>query len=99
MTDENKLIRDNGKGIRARQLIEDELLTEAFKILEEAYTLAWRSTTIDDNAGREKLFLAVNIIGKVRKHLETALTNGKLAAAELDEIARTAERKKRFGII
>jgi len=98
MTDENKLIRDSGQAIRARQLLEDEMLVDAFKTLEDAYTLAWRSTTIDDNSAREKLFLAVNIVGKVRRHLESVVTNGKLAQAELAEIAAAAERRKRFGI-
>lgn len=99
MSDENKLIRDAGRGVRARQLLDDELLAEAFKTLEDAYTLAWRNTTVDDAPAREKLFLAVNIVGKVRSHLGNAVTNGKLAAAELKEIADAAERKKRFGIL
>jgi hypothetical protein len=50
-------------------------------------------------SGREKLFLAINIVGKVRDHLTAVLSNGKLAAAELKALADTAERKKRFGII
>lgn len=99
MSDENKLIRDSGRGVRARQLLDDELLVDAFKILEEAYMTGWRRTTIEDVAGREKLFLAVNIVSKVRDHLGSVITNGKLAAAELKEIAETAERKKRFGIL
>lgn len=99
MTDENKLIRDTGNGVRARQLLEDETLVDAFKVLEEAYVAGWRRTTIEDVAGREKLFLAVNIVAKVRDHLAVVVTNGKLAQAELDDIARTADRKKRFGII
>lgn len=99
MTDEYKLHRDAGRATRARQLLDDELLVEAFQTLEDAYTAGWRNTTIDDAAGREKLFLAVNIIGKVRKHLNTVLTDGKLAEAELNEISRATERKKRFGIL
>lgn len=99
MSNENKLICDSGKGIRARQLLEDEMLIEAFKVLEEAYMHGWRNTLAGDTAAREKLFLAVNIVGKVRDHLTVAVTNGKLAQVELEEIARVAERKKRFGII
>ncbi|KRQ11927.1 hypothetical protein AOQ73_05835 [Bradyrhizobium pachyrhizi] len=99
MSDENKLIRDAGNGVRARQLLEEELLVDAFKMLEDAYTLAWRNTKIDDHAGREKLFLAVNVVGKVRDHLQSAVINGKLAQAELDEIARANERRRIFGII
>jgi hypothetical protein len=99
MSNENNLIRDAGRAVRARQLLEDEMLVDAFKMLEEAYTLGWRNTLAGDTAAREKLFLAVNIAGKVRDHLAAAVTNGKLAQAELNEIAATAERKKRFGII
>jgi hypothetical protein len=103
VTDENKLIRDNGRALRAQSLLENEMLTEAFKTLEDGYMTAWRATFIDDISSREKLFLAINVVGKVRDHLTKVVTHGKIAQAELDEIARVAERererKKRFGIL
>lgn len=87
------------KAMRAQELLDNELLSDAFKGLEESYTSAWRATAIDDVAAREKLFLAINIVGKVRDHLTSIVAGGKLAQAELKEIARTAERRKRFGIV
>ncbi len=99
MTDETKLAQAAAKAVRAQDLLGNELLSEAFKALEDSYTAAWRATTIDQMAAREKLFLAINVVGKVRDHLTTVLTDGKLAAAELKALADTAERKKRFGII
>jgi hypothetical protein len=99
MIDEDKLSQATARAVRAQSLLGSELLTEAFKGLEDTYTAAWRSTTIDDVSGREKLFLAINIVGKVRDHLTGIVTNGKLAAAELKQLADTAERKKRFGIV
>ncbi len=99
MTDETKLSIAAGKAVRAQRLLEDELLTEAFKGLEDSYTAAWRATTVDQIDAREKLFLAINIVGKVRDHLTGIVNNGKLAAAELKQLADTAERKKRFGIV
>lgn len=84
---------------RAQQLLENELLQEAFQSLEQSYTQAWRSTLIEDVPGREKLFLAINIVGKVKDHLVKVANSGKIAAAELREIAETAERRKRFGIL
>jgi len=98
MIDEDELSKAAAKGNRARNLLDNDLLTEAFKGLEDSYTAAWRATTIDDISGREKLFLAINIVGKVRDHLTAVVNNGKLAAAELKELAQVAERKKRFGI-
>jgi len=96
MTDEIALQRAAAKAARAKGLLEDELLAEAFTSLESAYTNAWRSTTIEDVTGREKLFLAINVVGKVRDHLTVIVNNGKLAAAELRQIAKTAEREKRW---
>jgi hypothetical protein len=99
MTDENHLNAASTKALQAQELLDNELLTEAFKTLEDDYASAWRSTMIDDVQGREKLFLAINIVGKVRDHLNAAVANGRLAQAELAELARTAERRKRFGIL
>jgi hypothetical protein len=99
MTDESNLETATAKALLAQELIDNELLAEAFKTLEYGYTSAWRSTTIDDVQGREKLFLAINIVGKVRDHLSAAVANGRLAEVELAQLARTAERRKRFGIL
>lgn len=97
--DDIKLGEAAAKATRAQDLLENELLSEAFKGLEDSYTAAWRATGIEDVAAREKLFLAINVVGKVRDHLTSIVTNGKLAQAELKELARTAARRKRFGIV
>ncbi|MCS3726485.1 hypothetical protein [Bradyrhizobium betae] len=99
MSDESTLERAAARAVRAETLLDDELLNEVFDTLEKSYIAAWRATTVDDAAGREKLFLAINIVGKVRDHLAGVVANGKLARAELKELAETAERRKRFGII
>lgn len=99
MSDENRLEQAAAKALHAQELIDHELLTEAFSTLEQNYIDAWRATTIEDVSGREKLFLAINIVGKVRDHLAAVAANGKLAQAELKELAQTAERKRRFGIL
>lgn len=97
--DEGKLLEAQSRAARAQQLMEDELVVEAFNGLEEAYTLAWRQSSIEDVSAREKLFLAINIVGKVRNHLTAIVNNGKLAQAELKQLAETAERRRLFGLI
>jgi hypothetical protein len=99
MSDESGLDQAAAKALRAQELLDNELLIESFKTLEENYASAWRATVIDDVAGREKLFLAINIVGKVRDHLAAVVANGKLAQAELKELVQIAERRKRFGIL
>ena len=97
--DEIRLGEAAAKATRAQDLLDNELLSEAFKDLEHSYTSAWRATGIDEVGAREKLFLAINIVGKVRDHLVAVVTNGKLAQAQLKELAQVAERRKRFGIL
>ena len=99
MSDESRLDQAVAKAGHAQELLDREPIIEAFRTLEENYTSAWRATAIDDVSGREKLFLAINIVGKVRDHLNAVVANGKLAQAELKELAQVAERRKRFGIL
>jgi hypothetical protein len=99
MTDEANLNEMATRGMRAQEVLDNELLAEAFTALEASYVSAWRATGVEDVTGREKLFLAINIVGKVRDHLASVVANGKLAEAELRELARVAERRKRFGIL
>ncbi len=96
MSNEDVLSLAAARAARAKALIESDLVQEAFASLEQAYTTAWRSTTIEDVSAREKLFLAINIVGKVRDHLNSVVSNGTLAAAELKALADTAERKKHW---
>jgi hypothetical protein len=99
MSNENRLDQAAAEAVRAQELLDNELLTEAFRKLEDTYTAAWRATKIDDVDAREKLFLAINVVGKVRDHLAAVIANGKLAQAELRDLAQVAERRKRFGIV
>jgi hypothetical protein len=96
VTDEIALTRATERASRAQQLLDDELIKEAFASLERAYIERWRATGIEDVTGREKLFLAINVVGKVRDHLTAAVADGKVAAAELNNLAEEAKRKRRF---
>jgi len=97
MTDERKLNQDRERGARAQALLRDELLQEAFAALEKRYTDEWRVTQFRDTDARERLWQAVNIVGKVRDHLTAIVSGGKIAQKQLDDLS--AGRPKRFGII
>jgi len=96
VSDEHKLIRDAGRASRATSLLNDELLVEAFATLEAAYIKAWRESGTAPTAthGRERLWQAVNLIGKVQEHLRIIIENGKLARHELNEIEGKRGRPK-----
>jgi hypothetical protein len=96
MTDELKLNRDISRQARAEALLRDELLLEGFSLLEARYVEEWRITTFRDTDARERLYLAVNVLRKVRDHLAKIVADGKLAQREIDQLAE--KRKRGFGI-
>ena len=86
MTNDEKLAR----AARAQALLNDDLLQESFAKLDADYIAAWRSTDARDDDARQRLWQAVNVLGKVKDHLSRVIADGKIAKAEIDALA---ERK------
>lgn len=92
--DEGKLRDATSRALKAQQLCDDPVLSEAFDKLDAAYLEAWRATHAQDTNAREKLFLAVNVAAKVREHLRIIIANGRLAQKDLDQLEN--DRKRGF---
>src|SRR5262245_25256090 len=84
---EDKLQTSIARGARAEALLKNELLQEAFATLERDYIEAWKISPARDTDGRERLWQAVNIVGKVRDHLVKVVNDGKLARRHLNELS------------
>lgn len=84
MDDEQKQLRAVDRASKARALIENELLVEAFKTVEADYYELWKSTK--DVEARERIWQASNLIEKVQAHLASVLRNGTAAKAILKDI-------------
>ena len=95
MTDETDLRRDAQRAERARALLNDELLIEAFDTLNAQYMAAWLVTQTGDSVQREKLYFAARTLPAVRKNLETILMNGSIAAKQLANLEDDLKRSKR----
>ncbi len=86
MTDEIKLNRELTRAARAQALLDNELLAESLTTLEQSYIKAWRESAARDTDARERLWQAVQVVGKVRDHLGKVVADGKLAQAELKSL-------------
>jgi hypothetical protein len=95
---EDKLNEALARAARAKLLLEDELLADAFDMLDREYVKAWRESHARDTDARERLWQAVQIVAKVRSHLSSAVSNGKIAQRELDGLA-ARERRRLFGVV
>lgn len=85
MTD--RLGEDVARANRANALLSDDLLSGAFKTLRDEYLKAWEASKYNDTDGRERLWQAVQIVGKVQAQLASYVNDGKLAQAELNQIS------------
>jgi hypothetical protein len=95
----DKLREDAAKASRAKMLMDDPLIVEAFSELEASYIRLWRESAARDAIGREKLFIAVNVVGKVREHLQLVIANGSVADEELRRLSAEAERRRKFNVV
>jgi hypothetical protein len=89
MTDD-KLETAIARGARAKELIDSEVLKDIFARIEDDYIAGWRATSARDTDARERLWLAVQVIGLVKDHLVIIANDGKLAQAELDRLTGLA---------
>jgi hypothetical protein len=87
MTDDT-LERDAQRGRRAEQLLADELVIEIFDTMRKEYLQWWEASPARDTEGRERCWQAVQLLGKVRSHLQAMAADGKLAKAEIERMAR-----------
>lgn len=87
ITDIDKTQQAISRAARASALLNDDLVSGSIDQLEKDYIAAWRATGPRDTDARERLWQAVQIVGKFRDHLSMMVSDGKLAQAEINAMA------------
>ena len=72
------------EGKRAQVLLNDPLLKQAFEDLLETYKQEIFNTSFTDDNKRRYLWMAYNMLDKIRGHLITIMESGKLAQKDLE---------------
>ena len=72
------------EGKRAQVLLNDPLLKQAFKDLLETYRQEIFNTNFADDEKRRSLWMAFNMLDKIRGHLQSIMESGKLAQKDLE---------------
>jgi hypothetical protein len=96
LIDEHKLLRDSSKSAQAQELLDNALFNEALATIEADLIAAWKATPARDQEGRERCWNALQQASKIKGYFESVIRDGKLASAQLKELAEDAERKRRF---
>ena len=81
--DKDKQIR---QGKQAERLLSDPLLKQAFEDLLELYKQEIFNTKFTENDKRTYLWVAYNLVDKIRGHLQSVMASGKLTQQELDQL-------------
>jgi hypothetical protein len=77
------LEQESRRGEQAKRLLDDPLLQEAFATVDSAVRDAWSATANDATDERERLWLMLKLLERVRTHLSQVLEAGKLADRQL----------------
>lgn len=76
------------RGVEAERLLSEPLLLEAFATIEQEFTDAWKASPARDPEGREKLYLSLKLLARLKAHIESVATTGKMAKKSLSQSAR-----------
>ena len=77
------------EGKRAQVLLNDPLLQQAFEDLLETYKQEIFFTNFADDEKRRSLWMAYNMVDKIRGHLQTIMESGKLAQKDLELLKKS----------
>ena len=80
----DKLETQLRRGKRAQVLLDDPLLKQGFKDLLDTYRDEIFNTNFADDEKRRSLWMAYNMLDKIRGHLQTIMESGKLAQKDLE---------------
>ena len=64
---------------RAKALINDELLTEAFDILRTELMDRWENSASTEVEARESIWLGLQLLARVRRHIHSIIETGEMA--------------------
>jgi hypothetical protein len=81
------------KGQQAKRLLDDPLLKEGFEYLFEQYKKEIFNTSYNDHEQRQVLWMAYNLLDKIKGHLVTVMETGKLASSELENLTRQTTKE------
>jgi hypothetical protein len=84
--------RDIQRGERAQLLLRDELLVEAFQIIEQDIFEKWQNSPARDEKGRETLYLQQILLRRLQAQLELVVHTGQVAKATLAQRVKQALR-------
>ena len=91
---ESQLRSEATRGQRANELMADDLIVEAFTLLNDRLTKEWADSPVRDSEGRERIWLMQKLLKNVGDHINEIAQTGKLASLQLEQERTLVQRAK-----
>ena len=88
--DQNKLASEVSRGEKAKLLLDEPIIKEAFETLKKEFQEAILNTKHGEDAARTTLWQAYHLTDKVENHLRTVMETGKLAAQQSNQLKKNS---------
>jgi len=92
--DQTKLQSEVSRSEKARLGLSNPIFVEAIENLKKLYSQSLLNTGVNEEATREKLWLAYQIVNKVEQHFIEIMETGKLAKKQLEDFRKSIEGQK-----
>jgi hypothetical protein len=93
---EVRLRNEAARGVRANEIVQDELFVEAFALLNDRLTTEWAESPVRDTEGRERIWLMQKLLKNVGDHLKEIAQTGKLANLQLEQERTMVQKAKEW---
>ena len=91
---EHKVIRESERGSKARAILDNDMVKEAFQAVEDGIMNAWKKAPVRDIEGQTQLRLLYKAYQDFRGYLQTAMESGKMADVQLEHERSLKARAK-----
>lgn len=92
MSDTDKLRNEMSRGIRAQQVLENDLVKEALSTIRESILSSWELSKANDKEGREEAWKMLKVVNEFERHLRTVMDTGKMATFELSRLEKFQDK-------
>ena len=79
------LEKEQQRGHRAKEILEDEIFTEAIKKVSDELDLEWINSPVRDIEGREKIYMMKRMLNVLLVQLKSVMETGKLATKQINK--------------
>ena len=94
MASEDKLRLDQQRGAKAKALLDNELLQEAFRNMESDLMQEWRKTAPEDQQRREDAWRSLKLLENLQGGLKRVVLTGEHSGKELLKIQKPSIFKR-----